>query len=77
MYDSFWNFIVNVLSVSDLGRETQGIQSMALENWVNSLLASSLKFNGTSGELYYLFFLIGISICCTVLKNKQIILVER
>lgn len=33
MYDSFWNLVVSVLSVSDLGRETQG---MAIENWVHS-----------------------------------------
>lgn len=69
--------MVNVLSVSDLGKETQGIQGMATENWVHSLLASSLRFKGTFGELYYLFFLIGISVSCTVLKSQQILPIER
>ena len=51
MDDSFWNIIVNGISVSGTGREAQGIQGMSVENCLYSLLASSLRFNETFGAL--------------------------
>lgn len=71
MDDGFWNIMVNVVSVSGTGGDTQEI----LQKTVCTQLASSLRFNEVFGELYHLFLLIQFFISYTLLQSKQMSLI--
>lgn len=72
MDDGFWYIMVNVVSVSGTGGDTQEI----LQKTVYTQLASSLRFNEVFGELYHLFLLIQFLISCTLLQSKQMSLIS-